>query len=486
MIFDNDFQIDIKAILALFLGGSVIACTSDDPAATVSVPAVTVAAPVTATKVTFTKIVSAPLTTASLAWEAITVTDINGDGYKDLILANGPAGGARNEILSTDPKTIIALNNGLNTITQLNASNLSSTGWVNDWVVLPSSTGNPYIIGVDHGREIAYDPKYWSTLKVFQYDNGVIADRTAVPVGNTIGFYHNASSYGDLNNDGLMDFVTAEMGNESFSIFYGDRDTIFREAAVDPLYNEWGSSKYVGQTGAALVLDLKNDGQQDFILLPYSHTDKYGSKTDGIYAEAFNYSNGQLESVTKFDARTPVKLPDDWGYSYAQVLDLNKDGLQDFVALAEDPNSSSNGQRAFVTFMQKTDGTFDVFSSMSTTLVDSKQSVMNWAGGSNIWSEHKFELIDVDGDKNLDLFWGAWFNGKPSDLPNSVFYGDGTGHFARNETLTAELFKDVTWEGTARTHMTDFNNDGLGDLLVLQDYNNLITPIIFVNNGLVI
>jgi hypothetical protein len=216
-------------------------------------------------------------------------------------------------------------------------------------------------------------------------------------------------------------------------------------------------------------LDIGGDGQQDFILLPFVHTSKYGKDSDGIYAEAFRYNNGMLSSMSKFDARTPAYLDDRWGYSYAQVVDINKDGLQDFIALAEDPFEPNNtGQRAFVTFLQKRDGTFDIFSSMPSTIVDSKQATMQWEGKSNVWSEYKFQLVDVDGDKNLDLFWGSWFNGTPTDLINSVFYGDSAGHFARNETKSAEIFKDVTWEGTARTHMTDLNNDGLGDLLVLQ------------------
>jgi hypothetical protein len=386
--------------------------------------------------------------------------------------------------LSTDPRTTVLINSGSNTFTQLNTSNISASGWVNDWLILPAKTGNPYIIGIDHGREIAFTPEYWTTLKVFRYENGSLSDLSNVPVGNDIGFYHNASSYGDLNNDGLMDFVTAEMGDSTFSVFYGDEKTIFREEKMNARYNQWGNADYVGFTGASVVLDIGGDGQQDFILLPYAHTTKWGKESDGIYAEAFRYNNGMFSFMTKFDARTTAYLDDRWGYSYAQVVDINKDGLQDFIALAEDPFDPNNtGQRAFVTFLQKRDGTFDIFSSMPSTIVDSKQATMQWEGKSNVWSEYKFQLVDVDGDKNLDLFWGSWFNGTPTDLINSVFYGDSAGHFTRNETKSAQIFKDVTWEGTARTHMTDLNSDGLGDLLVLQSkwvngYEQ-VTPIVY-------
>jgi hypothetical protein len=111
---------------------------------------------------------------------------------------------------------------------------------------------------------------------------------------------------------------------------------------------------------------------------------------------------------------------------------------------------------------------------------------MNYAGKDWIWSEYKFQLFDIDGDGILDLFWGSWFNGRPSELQDSAFFGDGTGHFSRNEPKAAKIFEGVSWDGTARTHLADFNGDGLGDLLVLQSVwtsatSQAVTPIVFLN-----
>ena len=49
-----------------------------------------------------------------------------------------------------------------------------------------------------------------------------------------------------------------------------------------------------------------------------------------------------------------------------------------------------------------------------------------------------------------------------------------------------QIFEGVSWDGTARTHLADFNGDGLGDLLVLQSVwtsatSQAVTPIVFLN-----
>ena len=444
----------------------------------------------------FERITSASVIDVNLNWEAINVADLNGDGKGDLVLANGPAGKSGEPIAETDLRTSIFLNDGSNKLVLADTSKLRPTGWVNDWVILPAATGNPYIVGIDHGREVAFDPKYFSKLEIFRFENGSFVDLSETPVGNSIAFYHNASSIGDLNNDGLPDFVSAKLSEGNFSIFYGDRTTIFNEVTVQVLgsnkFQTWGSNENVSNTGAALIIDIKNDGQNDFILLPFTHSTQYGGDFEGIYAEVFRFKDGAFETATRFNVKSGVdfSLSNSWGYSFAQVADLNNDGLQDFVALAENPDSDApSGFRAFVTFIQKPDGSFDVSKAFTgeDVIADPKQSVQNYAGKNEIWSEYKFQLVDIDGDNILDLFWGSWFNGKPSDLLVSTFFGDGTGHFSRNEAKAAKIFEGISWDGTARTHMADFNGDGLGDLLVLQSVwtsstSQTVTPVVFMNS----
>ena len=437
----------------------------------------------------FERIASLPVSgvIVSVNWEALSVTDVNGDGHVDIVMANG--GNPSNAIAASDNLTTIFTSDANFYFQLLKNKNISPTGWVNDWVFLNNSNGQNYIIGIDHGREIAHDPKYWSKMEIFQISGNTLLDVTNLSPTDVVGFWHNSSSTGDLNGDGIQDFVVARMDTKSFSVFYGDKSEIIKDVTdlvlgTDNTFNTWGATNSVGSTGAALVIDVGADKQNDFILLPYTNDWK-----NGVYAEIFRYSNGQYAKEISFDATHGIDfvLPDGWGYSYAQVKDLNNDGRQDFIALAESPSVASSGQWAFVSFIQQADGTFKVTKAFpdQPILTNSEQQIMNWAGGSWVWSDNKFQLIDVNGDGILDLFWGSWFNGVPTDLKSSLFFGDGSGHFSRDDVKASSLFQGVTWNGTARTFIADFNGDNIGDLLVLQSTWNTpqgeITPIVFLN-----
>jgi hypothetical protein len=179
-------------------------------------------------------------------------------------------------------------------------------------------------------------------------------------------------------------------------------------------------------------------------------------------------------------------LPPEWGYSFALTKDLNGDGRTDFIAIAEDPGTGATGIRIFVTFMQRADGTFDIFNSFpsESRLTDPKRAAkFDW-----IWSDYKFQLADMDGDGKTDLFWGSWDHATPSELPSSLFFGDGTGRFFRNAERSKTLFKDVVWTGDARTFVDDVNGDGLGDLVVVTNVwtsmtSQTVTPMVFLNQG---
>jgi hypothetical protein len=482
----------VVAGMSLALSG----CGGGDSASPAPVQIPSVTAPVTPSpspptpKSGFEKIVSQSVdgSKVSLLWEALAVSDINSDGKLDIIIANG-SNGIKTPIAPSDNKTTFFINDGSNRFTLLNTESIAPTGWVNDWIFIPSNNGNPYIVGIDHGREVEYIEKYFAKLPVYQIKDGKINEFTNIIPTNKQSFYHNASSVGDLNGDGISDFVIAELTSTSFfSVYYGDNKDIFKNVTSDVFggkkYNVPYSGTGVGTTGAALIIDIGNDGQKDFVLLPFWYDSSSESFEGTNSGDLFIYKNGSFSEYVKFDARKGLdfSLPSNRGYSFAQVHDLNKDGREDFVALAEDVKSS-DGTQVFISFIQNSDKTFTLSKAFP------NEPLVTSHGFTNVGnSDYKFQIIDVNGDGFLDLFWSSWFEGKSSNLKNHLFFGDGKGHFFRDATKATAIFKDVTWEGPARTFMSDFNNDGLGDLLVLQSttsagVKNLVTPLVFINHG---
>jgi hypothetical protein len=441
----------------------------------------------------FTKLVSAslPNTEVSISFEALNVADINGDGKPDIIMANGGLEGNtligshvnKVPVTSKDNTTTVLLNDGTNRFKQLNTKSTAPTGWVNDFIFKKDPNGgNPYIIGIDHGREVSIDPEqqhqYITKLSIFQYRNGELVDLTNVVPDNVKGFWHHAMQPGDLNGDGIEDFVVTRMnstGGETFSVFHGDRTSVFKKSNQFNDYALYNASKSIWSVGSVAMVKLGTSAELSFVALPYHTVPEY-PEIDATNADIFYYNTGSFSGVSSFTVKTN-EVPNKFGYNYVQVADVNGDGLQDIIGIMEACDGSSN-QHIIAVMLQNKSKSFD------TSFIRSKGSILlglpNLSDGIN---DTKFSLVDINNDGNLDIFYGMWFFGKPQFLSQSVYFGDGTGKFAQDLYQADRLFKDITWEGTARTHAADVNNDGLSDLIVLQDSMGQITPIIFLNRG---
>jgi hypothetical protein len=441
----------------------------------------------------FTKIVSAslPNTEVSISFEALSVADINGDGKPDIIMANGGLPGNtligsdvnRVPVTSNDNTTTVLLNDGANRFNQLNTKSTAPTGWINDFIFKKDPNGgNPYIIGIDHGREVSISPaeqhKYISKLSVFQFRNGQLVDLTNLIPDNVKGFWHHAMQPGDLNRDGIEDFVVTRMsssGGEAFSVFYGDKSSIFKKSNQFNDYSIYGAPRSVWSVGSVAMVKLGTSGELGFVTLPY-HTMPEYPEIDAKNADIFHYSNGSFIGTSSFAVKT-TEIPNKFGYNYVQSADVNGDGLQDIIGMMEALDGSSN-QHIITVMLQNSSKSFDIsFVRSSGSIFLGVRDIKDGINGG------KFSLVDMNNDGKLDIFYSTWFLAKPQFLSQSVYFGDGTGKFAQDLYQADRLFKDITWEGTARTHAADVNNDGLSDLIVLQDSMGQITPIIFLNRG---
>ena len=412
-----------------------------------------------------------PNSALSINSEGIAVIDLNADGVKDVVITH--SGDPKQPVKSNDPPITVMFGQKDGTFTLADTTTLPPTGWVNDFVFTDSNgNGLPEIVAVDHGREISFDPKYWARMPVYEYDPIAkkFKDLTGLTVGDTVNFYHNAANTADINQDGLNDFIVATMGYGNFRIFTGDPSSIIVDSTAAMLgkrYQEitkWNSSSYIGP-GAAGAIDIGGDGDYDLVILPYS--DAFTQNQS--FGQIFEFQAGKMIDDRMFNVRkSPVNLPADWGYSLFRVEDINTDGLQDIVAFAENPNDQGGGTAVFVTMLQNKSGSFDVSPAFPAESLVTERKGDPFVG--RVWQDYKFSLEDLDGDGDLDLFWGNWFGGAPKYFKDGIFLNDGTGHFFRETTAGNEIASQVTWAGNggARTYMSDLNQDGIGDFLIFD------------------
>lgn len=402
--------------------------------------------------------------------EGWAVRDVNGDYIPDLIIAN--AGDPLRPVQSDDPPVTVMLSNKEYQYSLANTDALQPPGWINDFVFIDSDKdGYSEIIAIDHGREIPSDDpdQHHEPLGVYEFDptSETFMDRTDEARGNSPGFYHNASSTADLNNDGLNDFFVSQMGPTGFRIFTGDEESIIRDASREILADRYDplmtyAARDYTTSGAAVMLDYGGDGDYDAVTLPY----KLGH--GGATARIFEFENGALETDFVFDSRNgdDFELPGDWGYSFARVRDVNGDGLSDIIAHAENPTLSVP-RGTFVTMTQKPTGGFTVSKAFPDQPLSTDREAQVQAGINGMI--HKFRLDDLDGDGDPDLYWGENMALTSETMKTGLFFNDGTGHFYRNMEKAEEITGQIEWaSGSAtRTFMQDINADGIGDFFAL-------------------
>jgi hypothetical protein len=133
------------------------------------------------------------------------------------------------------------------------------------------------------------------------------------------------TAIGDLNQDGLPDLVVCQFGNRlgRFSWF---------EAKVGGQFEEHMLLNQPGATRSELR-DLNGDGKLDIIVL-------MSQAREGIYI-FYNQGRGQ------FRMETVVEQPPTFGYAGFQLVDFNRDGAPDILAINGDNGDHPTPHKAY-------------------------------------------------------------------------------------------------------------------------------------------
>lgn len=374
---------------------------------------------------TFTKITSGPFVTSDGDSRSVNWVDVNDDGFIDCMITNGPTGGQDN---------FLYINNGTGGFTALTGDTIVKDNKPSDGATWADSDND--------GDLDCYVANWYNTKNLFYNNTGAGAFTQTQNAIETSGGYCETASWGDYDNDGLLDlYVTRSGGTIATNknlLFHNEGGNAFTKVLTGTPVTDAFISRSVNWT------DIDSDGDLDLFVTNENDQNENLYRNDG--AGVFTkLTNGPLLND---GGKT---MSSSWG-------DYDNDGDLD-VFFANDQGNDG---------LFRNEGHFN-FTKITT------DTVSNCGGNSfsSAWS-------DIDNDGDLDLFVTNSF-GTTTLWPNFLFLNNGNGSFTRvGNTAPAT---DLDWSyGCA---FGDYDNDGFEDLAVAScRYNSVDRPdLLYHNDG---
>jgi hypothetical protein len=247
---------------------------------------------------------------------------------------------------------------------------------------------------------------------------------------------------GDYNGDGRLDvFLSMAAGTGTTPvpqrIFLGVPGGAFVDG--EALFGAAGPPLAVSPT-RALTADFNRDGRSDVILL--DHGPATGPQTGGFSQLILTVPGGMAVANANLSGAQRLTHGGATG-------DIDGDGDVDAVLF------NINEGTGHAVQVMVNDGVGNLVEQAARAPLYYQQPV----GRSGAMSG---TLFDADGDGDLDLLAGTWFD---SNLPTQIFRNDGTGSFAAAEAWNLPA-SGVTREVVLQAVPTDLNGDGLQDLIL--------------------
>ncbi|PYV68200.1 MAG: hypothetical protein DMG96_37125 [Acidobacteria bacterium] len=403
--------------------------------------------------------------------DSIAVTDLNGDGREDLVIANfsdtvsvmlgngdgtfqppvnypvstnsGPIGIVVGDF-NRDHKPDVATTNfisGLVSVLMGNGDGTLQSQVEYQTGCVGGNVGGAGAAGIasgdfnqDHAADLAIACEAGSVQVILGKGDGSFG----TPAGYYTGIFGSTFSVltGDFDGDGKADLATADPGANTVSILLGNGDGTFKPRRA---YGAGFAPQYLAAG------DFNADGKEDLVT----------ANLNGFSGNTLTSFTGNTVDVllNNGDGSFPARRDFDTGVSPfgIAIADFNRDGKADLATANFDGDSIS-------IFLGNGDGSFG-------PRVDYTTGAPASIVAADLNGDHKPDLIVVNGDNG---------HGLPKNLI-SIFLGNGDGTFHSPASYAIGC-------GTSQNvGIADFNRDGKLDIAVGNVCNNSVA--IFLGNG---
>ena len=312
--------------------------------------------------------------------------DVNEDGFADVIVG-GPSEGGFPEVrvFSGSDGSVIHNLSGSATL----GWSVSRIGDVNGDLIPDLVAGDPLdnVIQDENGQIFP------GSAQVFSGSDGSILYDLDGDVSTSSTFFGTSvNGVGDVNGDGINDFIVGSPGAHTAQVFSGNDGSVLYNLLGDVTANYFGTS--VSGLG-----DVNGDGIDDFIV---------GAPHDSgtlFFLPGFGDVDGTVQVFSGSDGSVLYDLngndsSNNFGTSVSGLGDVNGDGIDDFIVGAPDETSDFGQPNNVI-------GTALVFSG-------NDGSVLYKLNGDSVGDNFGFSVSgagDVNGDGIDDFIVGAFSGG---------------------------------------------------------------------------
>ena len=226
----------------------------------------------------------------------------------------------------------------------------------------------------------------------------------------------------------------------------------------------------------ANIDDLNGDGTSDIIVgAPYD--DAAGSDTGAIHVMFMN-SNGTISNTIEINNNTvngPVLNSNDlFGYSIANIDDLNGDGTSDIIVGAPYDDAAGSDTGAIHVMFMNSNGTISDTIEINNNTVNGPVLNSNDLFGYSIAS-----IGDLNGDGTSDIIVGAPYDDAAGSDTGAihVMFMNSNGTISdtieiNNNTVNGPVLNSNDLFGYSIANIGDLNGDGTSDIIVGAPYDD--------------